>query len=152
MNDLLEQEPDETVNEEELRPRLEILRKKVSEFGPINPMALEQYREIKERYDFIIKEKNDLQSAKESLLLTIAEIDGNARTVFMDAYTAVRANFIRVFRSLFTADDNCDLILSDPENPLESDITIIAQPKGKKPLSIHQLSGGEKTLTATAVV
>ena len=152
LNDLLEEEPDETVNEAELRPKLEILRKRVSEFGPINPMALEQYKEIKERYDFIIKEKNDLQSAKESLLLTIAEIDGNARTVFMDAYTAVRANFIRVFRSLFTADDNCDLILSDPENPLESDITIIAQPKGKKPLSIHQLSGGEKTLTATALL
>ncbi|MEP7264174.1 MAG: chromosome segregation protein SMC [Bacteroidota bacterium] len=152
LNDLLEMEPDPEVNEEELRPRLEVLRKKVGEFGPINPMALEQYTEIKERYDFIISEKTDLQNAKEALLKTIAEIDDNARNVFMDAYTAVRANFIRVFRSLFTEDDNCDLILSDPSSPLDSDITIIAQPKGKKPLSIHQLSGGEKTLTATALL
>lgn len=152
LNDLLEMEPDPEANEEEMRPRLEVLRKKVGEFGPINPMALEQYKEIKERYDFIINEKNDLQNAKDALLKTIAEIDDNARTVFMDAFTAVRANFIRVFRSLFTEDDNCDLILSDPASPLESDITIIAQPKGKKPLSIHQLSGGEKTLTATALL
>jgi chromosome segregation protein len=152
LNDLLEMEPDPEANEAELRPRLDVLRKKVGEFGPINPMALEQYKEIKERYDFIINEKNDLQSAKDALLQTIAEIDDNARTVFMDAYTSVRANFIRVFRSLFTEDDNCDLILSDESNPLESDITIIAQPKGKKPLSIHQLSGGEKTLTATALL
>ena len=152
LNDLLELEPDETVNEEDARLRMETLRKKVSEFGPINPMAFEQFKEIKERYDFIVAEKNDLQNAKESLLKTIAEIDDNAKQVFMDAYTSVRANFIRVFRSLFTADDNCDLILSDPENPLDSDIQIVAQPKGKKPLSIHQLSGGEKTLTATALL
>ncbi len=152
INDLLNEQPDENLNEEELRPRAEKLRKQVTEFGPINPMALEQYKEIKERYDFIVKEKTDLQSAKESLLKTIAEIDDNARSVFMDAFVHVRENFMRVFRSLFTEDDNCDLILNDPNNPLESDIQIIAQPKGKKPLSIHQLSGGEKTLTATALL
>ena len=152
INDLIGQEPDPEFNEEEMRPRAEQLRKRVSEFGPINPMALEQYKEIKERYDFIINEKTDLQNAKESLLKTISEIEETAQTVFMDAFTQVRANFIRVFRSLFTDDDNCDLILSDPSNPLECDIQIIAQPKGKKPLSIHQLSGGEKTLTATALL
>jgi len=152
INDLIGQEPDPEFNEEEMRPRAEQLRKRVSEFGPINPMALEQYKEIKERYDFIINEKTDLQNAKESLLKTISEIEETAKTVFMDAFTHVRANFIRVFRSLFTDDDNCDLILSDPSNPLECDIQIIAQPKGKKPLSIHQLSGGEKTLTATALL
>jgi chromosome segregation protein len=57
-----------------------------------------------------------------------------------------------VFRSLFTEEDDCDLILVDPENPLESPIEIIAKPKGKKPLSISQLSGGEKTLTATSLL
>jgi len=152
IQDLSDQEPDAELNEAELRPRAEQLRKRVSEFGPINPMALEQYKEIKERYDFIIKEKNDLNDAKEALLKTIHEIDETARTVFMDAFTQVRLNFIRVFRSLFTDDDNCDLLISDMNNPLESDIQIIAQPKGKKPLSIHQLSGGEKTLTATALL
>ena len=150
--DLSNQEPDPELNEEEIRPRAEQLRKRVGEFGPINPMALEQYKEIKERYDFIIKEKNDLNDAKEALLKTINEIDETAKTVFVEAFTQVRDNFIMVFRSLFTDDDNCDLIISDPANPLESDIQIIAQPKGKKPLSIHQLSGGEKTLTATALL
>lgn len=152
IQDLSEQEPDPAFNEEEMRPRAEQLRKRVGEFGPINPMALEQYKEIKERYDFIINEKTDLQNAKEALLKTINEIDETAKTVFMDAFTQVRTNFIRVFRSLFTDDDNCDLVLADPSNPLECDIQIIAQPKGKKPLSIHQLSGGEKTLTATALL
>lgn len=152
IQELSEQEPDPNFNEEEMRPRAEQLRKRVGEFGPINPMALEQYKEIKERYDFIIAEKTDLLNAKEALLKTINEIDETARTVFMDAFTQVRTNFIRVFRSLFTDDDNCDLVLADPSNPLECDIQIIAQPKGKKPLSIHQLSGGEKTLTATALL
>ena len=152
IQDLSTQEPDPEFNEEEMRPRAEQLRKRVTEFGPINPMALEQYKEIKERYDFIIAEKTDLQNAKEALLKTISEIDETARNVFMEAFTQVRANFIHVFRSLFTDDDNCDLVLSEPMTPLESDIQIIAQPKGKKPLSIHQLSGGEKTLTATALL
>jgi chromosome segregation protein len=70
----------------------------------------------------------------------------------MSAFTAVRENFVTVFRSLFNAEDSCDLILTDPENPLDSDIDIIAKPKGKRPLSINQLSGGEKTLTATAIL
>jgi len=70
----------------------------------------------------------------------------------MAAFISVRENFIHVFRSLFNEEDSCDLILSDPQHPLESDIDIIAKPKGKRPLSINQLSGGEKTLTATAIL
>src|SRR5690606_14331262 len=67
-------------------------------------------------------------------------------------FTKVRENFINVFRSLFNEEDTCDLILSNPESPLESDIDIMARPKGKRPLSINQLSGGEKTLTSTALL
>ncbi|MBV8389346.1 MAG: AAA family ATPase, partial [Mucilaginibacter sp.] len=89
---------------------------------------------------------------KTSLLATIREIDDTAREKFMAAFTNVRESFIKVFRSLFNEQDSCDLILIDPENPLESDIDIIARPKGKRPLSINQLSGGEKTLTATAIL
>jgi chromosome segregation protein len=115
-------------------------------------MALESFNEVKERFDFIVKEKTDLLQAKESLLQTIAEIDTTARERFMESYEKIRANFIEVFRSLFSEEDNCDLVLLDHSNPLESDIQIIAQPKGKRPLSIHQLSGGEKTLTAIALL
>ena len=70
----------------------------------------------------------------------------------MAAFNEVRENFIEVFRSLFSKEDTCDILLSDPDNPLDADIQIIAKPKGKKPLSINQLSGGEKTLTATALL
>ncbi|MBK7854041.1 MAG: AAA family ATPase [Bacteroidetes bacterium] len=148
----MEQAPDETLNEGELKEKTEAMQNKLKNFGPINPMALESFKEIKERYDFIIKEKEDLAKAKESLLQTIGEIDNSAKEKFLDTYNQVRKNFINVFRTLFTEVDNCDIILSDMNNPIESDIQIIAQPKGKKPLSIQQLSGGERTLTATALL
>lgn len=128
------------------------LRKQLNEYGQINPMAKEAFDEMKERQDFILKEKNDLQEAKNSLLETISEIDQTARDKFMQSFDDVRSNFIRVFRSLFNEEDSCDIVLSNPSNPLESDIEILAQPKGKRPLSINQLSGGEKTLTSTALL
>lgn len=124
----------------------------LDKIGPINPMAMEAYDEIKERHIFISDQKADLESAKESLLSTIDEIDIVAKETFLQAFTKIKENFIKVFRSLFTDEDDCDLILMDPSNPLESAIEIIAKPKGKKPLTISQLSGGEKTLTATSLL
>ena len=115
-------------------------------------MAVEAYTEISERHTFINTQKDDLAKAKESLLKTIEEIEVTARENFMKAFTDIRQNFIHVFRSLFTEDDDCDLVLLNPENPTESEVQIIAKPKGKRPLSISQLSGGEKTLTATALL
>ncbi len=152
VDEIVAQEPNPEWNEEELKTRNEKLGGQLKNFGPINPMALDSFKEIKERYDFIIKEQEDLKKAKEALLQTIAEIDTTAKDKFLDVFTQVRTNFINVFRSLFTNDDNCDLTLADMNSPLESDIEIIAQPKGKKPLSISQLSGGERTLTATALL
>jgi len=138
--------------EQEIREKTEKLKKQLDDFGAINPMAVEAYNEMDERCTFIKAQKKDLSDAKASLLATIQEIDDTAREKFMAAFTTVRANFIKVFRSLFNDEDSCDLILTDPQNPLESDIDIIARPKGKRPLSINQLSGGEKTLTATAIL
>jgi chromosome segregation protein len=120
--------------------------------GPINPMAMEAYTEIKERNDFIIAQKDDLLKAKESLFSTINEIEGVASETFMQAFNQIKEHFVRVFRSLFSEGDDCDLKLTDPVRPLDSDIDIIAKPKGKRPLTINQLSGGEKTLTATALL
>lgn len=152
INDLLETEIPADENEHDLRERTEKLKKQLDDFGTINPMALEAFKEMNDRYEFIQSQKKDLMEAKASLLSTIQEIDDTAREKFMAAFTMVRENFIKVFRSLFNEEDSCDLILTDPNHPLESDIDIIAKPKGKRPLSINQLSGGEKTLTATAIL
>ncbi len=140
------------LDEEELKTKVDKLKNRLGNMGPINPMAMEAFEEIKERYDFIIKEKEDLIKAKESLLNTISEIDEVAKTTFLEAFEDIKANFIKVFRSLFTDEDDCDLKLSNPDDPLESSIDIIAKPKGKRPLTINQLSGGEKTLTATSLL
>jgi chromosome segregation protein len=141
-----------TLDEDKIRAEVQKIRDRLDNMGPINPMAMEAYTEIKERNDFILKQKDDLLKAKESLFSTISEIEGVASATFMEAFNKIKEHFIRVFRSLFTEDDQCDLRLVDPNNPLESDIDIIAKPKGKRPLTINQLSGGEKTLTATALL
>ncbi len=152
IEDLLDNEIPEGADEQDTKEKVDKIKKQLDEFGAINSMAMDAYKEMEERYTFIQAQKKDLTEAKESLLQTIKEIDDTAKDKFMDAFTKVRENFMRVFRSLFNEEDSCDLILSNPENPLESDIDIIARPKGKRPLSINQLSGGEKTLTATALL
>ncbi|MFC3881048.1 chromosome segregation protein SMC [Algoriphagus namhaensis] len=138
--------------EENLHALIQKQKEKLERIGPINPMAMEAYDEIKERYDFISGQKEDLEKAKQSLLNTIGEIDQVAKETFLDAFEKIKGNFIKVFRSLFTEQDDCDLTLVDPDNPLESKIEIMAKPKGKRPLTINQLSGGEKTLTATSLL
>ncbi len=152
IHDLPEAQMNGGESEDDIREKAEKLKRQLDDFGAINPMAVEAYNEMNERYTFIQAQKKDLSDAKASLLATIQEIDDTAREKFMNSFTQVRENFIRVFRSLFNEEDSCDLILSNPQNPLESDIDIIAKPKGKRPLSINQLSGGEKTLTATAIL
>ncbi len=152
IQDLPETEIGEGENEYDIRDKTEKLKKQLDDFGAINPLAVEAYNEMNERYTFIQAQKKDLSDAKASLLATIQEIDDTAKEKFMSSFISVRENFIKVFRSLFNEEDSCDLILSDPLHPLESEIDIIAKPKGKRPLSINQLSGGEKTLTATAIL
>lgn len=140
------------LSELELKSKVEITKGKLTSMGPVNPMALEAYEEIKERFDFITTQRKDLFDAKNSLLATIKEIDQVAQENFLQAFDEIKGHFTKVFRSLFTDEDKCDLRLADPSNPLESTIEIVAQPKGKRPLTINQLSGGEKTLTAVALL
>ena len=150
VNDLINQMPKEGLVREDLQKKTDDLKRRLDTFGEINPMAVEAYNEIKERHDTIAEQRDDIVNARNSLLATMKEIEDTATSQFLEAFGAVRTHFIEVFKSLFFAEDTADMILTDPQNPLESGINIVAKPKGKRPQSIAQLSGGEKTLTATA--
>ncbi|GAB5551261.1 MAG: chromosome segregation protein SMC [Saprospiraceae bacterium] len=152
INDIINQEPKREIPQAELEGKVEKMRQRLNNYGEINPLAVEAYDEMKERHDTITQQRDDIVEAKASLEETIKEIEETATVQFLDAFEKARIYFIEVFRSLFTEDDNCDLLLLDPENPLESKIEIVAKPKGKRPQTISQLSGGEKTLTATALL
>lgn len=137
---------------EELQAASDKMRKRLENMGEVNPTAIEAYTEMKKRYEFILEQKNDLVTAKESLLKTILEVEATANQQFLETFNKVRENFQKVFKALFTEDDTADMILVNPENISETGIEIVAKPKGKRPSSITQLSGGEKTLTATALL
>lgn len=152
IQEIIQREPNPDLDPDLLEQQVTRLKSRLENYGEVNPMAVEAYREMKERYDTIDQQRQDILKAKSSLLQTIEEIEATATTQFMEAFDQVRENFIEVFRSLFTEDDTADLILDEPDKPLDSNIQIIAKPKGKRPQSINQLSGGEKTLTATALL
>jgi len=137
---------------DELQEKTDRLKKRLENLGEINPTAIEAFEEMKKRFDFIADQKNDLVQAKESLMQTIREVEATANQQFLDTFHKVRDNFQKVFQTLFTEDDQCDLILENPENLAETGIDVIAKPKGKRPTSLTQLSGGERTLTATALL
>ena len=152
INSILNEEFEMVQPLEEVQAEVDKVKKRIENFGEINPMALEAFEEMKKRYDFIVAQRKDLEDAKNSLMDTIQEIENTAKTQFMEAFTKVRESFISVFHTLFSSDDQCDLYLENPNDPLESKIEIVAKPKGKRPTVIDQLSGGEKTLTATALL
>jgi chromosome segregation protein len=137
---------------EDLKERNERMRKRLENIGEVNPTAIEAYTEMKKRYEFILEQKNDLVTAKDSLMQTIQEVEATANQQFLDTFNKTRENFQKVFKALFTDEDTADMVLVDPDNLSETGIDIVAKPKGKRPSSIGQLSGGEKTLTATALL
>ena len=137
---------------DELNKQIAEIKGKLDNLGPVNPTAAQAYEEINERHNFIKEQRADLIQAKETLLRTIEEIDTVAKDKYLTSFEMIKNNFVRVFQSLFSEDDSCDLVIADPANPLESKIEIMARPKGKRPLTINQLSGGEKTLTAISLL
>ena len=138
--------------QEELQAQSDRMKKRLENMGEVNPTAIEAYTEMKKRYNFIVEQKNDLVSARDTLMQTIEEVETTANQKFLETFNLVRENFHKVFKALFTEDDTADMIMVDPTNLAETGIDIIAKPKGKRPSSITQLSGGEKTLTATALL
>jgi chromosome segregation protein len=152
LEEILDEERTGTTPVEELQEKADRMKKRLENLGEVNPTAIEAFEEMRKRYEFIVEQKDDLVNAKESLLQTIAEVETTANQKFLDTFNQVRENFHKVFKTLFTEDDQCDLILENPDNLAETGIDIMAKPKGKRPASIGQLSGGERTLTATALL
>jgi chromosome segregation protein len=152
LDDIIDQPRTGEVPVEELQEKADRMKKRLENLGEVNPTAIEAFTEMKKRYEFILEQKNDLVGAKDSLLQTIQEVEATANQQFLDTFNKVRENFQRVFKSLFTEEDTADMVLENPEDLAETGIDIVAKPKGKRPSSISQLSGGEKTLTATALL
>ena len=119
--------------------------------GPVNALAVEEHAEESKRFEFLTAQRDDLISARQSLIQAIREIDGTARTMFLETFSAVQANFLKVFQTLFGGGE-CELRLANPDDPLESEIDIHAAPRGKRTQRIHLLSSGERTLVAVSLL
>lgn len=142
----------QTFNYEETSQEIQKLKEKLRSLGPVNLLAYSEYEEEKKRLDFLHQQRDDLIESEKDLIKTINEINETAQKLFLDTFEQIRQNFIKIFQTLFNPEDEADLTLEENVDPLEAKIEIIAKPKGKRPTSIELLSGGEKTLTATALL
>jgi chromosome segregation protein len=131
--------------------RIETLRRRIANMGNINMAAPEEYETLAQKQTFLQTQITDLLTAKEDLKAAITKINGATRENFRQTFTDVREHFRRLYGVLFEGGE-ADLILTEPENMLETGVDIVAQPPGKKLQSISLLSGGEKTLTAIALL
>jgi chromosome segregation protein len=127
------------------------LRKLIEDFGAINMRALEEYKELEQRYQFLNGQRLDIEKSIADTQKAIAEINKRSVEQFQDAFQAIRQNFQEVFQILFGG-GQCDLRLLDDADVLDSGIDIIAQPPGKRLQNVLLLSGGEKALTALALL
>jgi chromosome segregation protein len=128
------------------------LRQKLEGIGPVNLDAIQEFEELEERHNFLDTQHNDLVKSKDELLQVIAKINETTKTMFSETFQLVRGFFHDNFRELFGAQAKADLMLVDESDPLESGIEIIAKPPGKKLQTISLLSGGERSMTAVALL
>jgi chromosome segregation protein len=141
----------EGVQFETLYDDVDNLKKKVEALGTVNLLAIEEYKELQERYTFLKEQHDDLENARRALFEAIRKINKTTKQLFIDVFTQVQQNFVYFYNVLFGG-GIAKLILVDEENPLESGIDIIVQPPGKKLQHIGLLSGGEKAMTAVALL
>ena len=127
------------------------LRERIRRMGPVNPAAVEEYEDQKHHHEFMEKHRNDLLEAAETLQRTISRIDRTARGRFMTTFDQIKQNFRKTFEAFFEG-GQADLLMPPDEDPLEAPLEIIARPKGKRLQHINLLSGGERALTAIALL
>jgi len=135
----------------ELEAKYTAIRQKIDALGPVNPQALEEYEEAQQRQDFLNAQRQDLLDSIRDTEKAISEIDTESRKRFGEAFHAINANFREMFKVLF-AGGTGEMRLTDEDNLAESGIDIVASPPGKKLQSVLLLSGGEKSLTAMALL
>ena len=128
------------------------LRRRLDSMGPVNIDSIDEYEELEERHNFVKGQHDDLIIAKEELLNVIEKINTETTILFAETFQQVRSNFREMFKELFGSSAKADLILLDDEDPLECGIEVIAKPPGKKLQSITLLSGGERSMTAVALL
>ncbi len=143
--------PDDTVVDRNTAMEVGRLRRELRGMGQVNTGAIAEYERLTERFDFLTEQRADLDKGRAALLATIADIDASTKGVFMQTFEAVRGEFDRLFQQLFEG-GSTKLILTNPDDILETGIEVIAQPPGKKPQHLSLLSGGERALTATALL
>lgn len=136
---------------DDARNRVNVLRKKLRDLGMVNLAAIDEYEKVSERYEFLIKQREDLTNAKVTLLEIIEEMDNVMKDDFIKTFDIIKENFTSTFKELFNG-GTAELKLTDPNNILETGVEIIASPPGKKLTSISLLSGGEKTFTAISLL
>jgi len=143
---------DEWVDFAQLRDEVKSRKERIRVLGAINFAAFDEFTGESERLSFLTGQRDDLLEAEKTLLSTIEEINATAQRKFSETFSQIRENFITTFKELFEEGDECDLRIEEGVDPLEANIEIIAKPRGKRPTSIDLLSGGEKTLTAIALL
>jgi chromosome segregation protein len=119
--------------------------------GKVNPLALEEFAALEERYNFLSTQLEDVKKARQDLLDVVEDVDSRILQVFTEAYADVEREFVEVFKTLFPGGDG-RLVLTDPSNMLTTGIEVEARPPGKKVKRLSLLSGGEKSLTAVAML
>ena len=131
--------------------RLASAERSLNLLGKINPLALEEYTSLEERLKFLAEQLEDLKNTKKDLLDIVKEVDDRVQSIFMEAYEETAKHFEDIFARLFPGGDG-RLILTDPDNPLTTGVDVEARPPGKRVKRLSLLSGGEKSLTAVAML
>ena len=139
------------IDENIARNKVGNLKKEIKDLGEVNLGATLEYERISERYEFLIKQRDDLIKAEDTLLEIIKEMDEVMSKEFVDSFKVINKNFNDTFKELFKG-GSAELKLTDPDNILETGIEIIASPPGKKMKKLSLLSGGEKTFTAISLL
>ncbi len=130
---------------------LAALQAKVDSLGTVNLLAIEEYQELKQRYDFLLAQQKDLEDARDSLMESIRKINQTTKQLFEDTFAQVQETFKQYYQILFCGGE-ARIFLIDEAHPLESGIDIVVRPPGKKMQNMSLLSGGEKALTAVALL